>query len=148
MISAPVGLTKPEAGVMATRPATAPETMPRTDGFLAMIHSATIQARAAAAVAIWVAAAAMPAWTLEVDRRAGVEAEPADPQQRGADDAVGQVVRGHVLGAQALALAEHQGGDQARGAGVQVHDGAAGEVERAHASPSQPPPQTQWAIGQ
>ena len=47
---------------MATRPATAPETMPRTEGFLAMIHSMAIQARAAAAVAIWVAAAAMPAW--------------------------------------------------------------------------------------
>ena len=46
---------------MATSPATAPDTMPRTEGFLEMIHSAHIQARAAAAVAIWVATAAMPA---------------------------------------------------------------------------------------
>src|SRR5436190_22657225 len=71
MIRAPTGSTKPDAGVMATRPATAPEIMPRTLGFLAMIHSATIQARAAAAVAIWVAAAAMPAL------KPAVTAEPA-----------------------------------------------------------------------
>ncbi len=61
---APVGLTKPEAGVMATRPATAPETMPRTDGLPRAIHSANIQASAAAAAAIWVTAIAMPALAL------------------------------------------------------------------------------------
>ncbi len=69
-------MTKPDAGVIATRPATAPETMPSTDGFLAMIHSANIQASDAAAVAICVAAMAMPALTLEVT------AEPAlNPNQ-------------------------------------------------------------------
>src|SRR3954468_3894561 len=62
--STPVGLTKPEAGVMATRPATAPEMMPRTDGLPRVIHSANIQASAAAAVAIWVTAMAMPALVL------------------------------------------------------------------------------------
>src|SRR5208283_270132 len=62
MISAPVGLTKPEAGVMATRPATAPDAMPMTVGFLAISHSIAIQPSVAAAVAICVAAAAMPAW--------------------------------------------------------------------------------------
>src|SRR6185312_4708380 len=61
MTSAPDGLTKPEAGVIATRPATAPEIMPSTDGFFAIIHSANIHDSEAAAVAIWVAAAAMPA---------------------------------------------------------------------------------------
>src|SRR5437763_718910 len=71
MMRAPVGLTKPDAGVMATRPATAPEIMPRTDGFLATIHSINIQPSDAAAVAIWVAAMAMPALTFEVT------AEPA-----------------------------------------------------------------------
>ena len=40
MISEPPGRTKPEAGVTATRPATAPEAMPRTDGLpLTTIHS-------------------------------------------------------------------------------------------------------------
>src|SRR5262249_40888203 len=58
---APTGPTKPEAGVMATRPATAPEMMPRTLGFLCTSHSANIQASAAAAVAICVTAMAIPA---------------------------------------------------------------------------------------
>src|SRR5579871_6524380 len=68
--SAPPGSTKPEAGVMATRPATAPEQMPRTDGLPLAIHSTNIQPKAAAAVAICVTAIAMPALTPE---------ETADP---------------------------------------------------------------------
>src|SRR5690348_12085030 len=71
MINAPIGLTKPDAGVIATRPAPAPEIMPRTDGLRLMIHPANIQPSAAAAVAICVAAAAMPALTFDVT------AEPA-----------------------------------------------------------------------
>src|SRR5262249_27422180 len=71
MIKAPTGLTKPEAGVMATSPATAPEIMPSTDGFLATSHSEHIQPSEAAAVAICVAAAAMPAFG------EAVTAEPA-----------------------------------------------------------------------
>src|SRR5215475_5971371 len=59
--SAPAGPTKPEAGVMATRPATAPEQMPMTVGLLRIAHSANIQASAAVAVAIWVTVIAMPA---------------------------------------------------------------------------------------
>jgi len=54
MIRAPCGLTKPAAGVIATRPATAPEARPSMPGFLRSIHSTTIQARAAAAAATWV----------------------------------------------------------------------------------------------
>src|SRR5207249_7001017 len=71
MINAPLGSTNPEAGVIATRPATAPEIMPSTEGFLATIHSENIHESEAAAVAIWVAAAAMPALTF------AVTAEPA-----------------------------------------------------------------------
>src|SRR5258708_40224274 len=62
--SEPIGLTKPEAGVMATRPATAPDTMPSTDGLPRVTHSANIQDSAAAAVANWVTAMAMPALPL------------------------------------------------------------------------------------
>src|SRR5882757_1326622 len=69
--SAPPGSTKPEAGVMATRPATAPEQMPRIDGLPLNSHSTNIQPRPAAAVAICVTAIAMPALTPEVT------AEPA-----------------------------------------------------------------------
>src|SRR6478609_2247159 len=71
MMNAPVGLTKPEAGVTATRPATAPEMIPNTLGFLTTNHSANIQARPAAAVATWVFIMAAPARPLEAT------AEPA-----------------------------------------------------------------------
>src|ERR1700754_3562093 len=76
MISAPPGSTKPEAGVMATRPATAPEIAPSTDGLPLAIHSANIQASAAAAVAICVTVIAIPA------RPFAATAEPAlNPNQ-------------------------------------------------------------------
>src|ERR1700685_2343019 len=64
MRSALRGSTKPEAGVIATRPATAPEMMPRTLGFPFIIHSTNIQLKAAVAVAIWVTAIAIPALAL------------------------------------------------------------------------------------
>src|SRR6201996_9346657 len=60
MIDAP-GSTKPDAGVIATSPATAPEMQPSTEGLPLAIHSANIQPSAAAAVAICVTAIAMPA---------------------------------------------------------------------------------------
>src|SRR3984885_8005739 len=71
MITAGVGPAKPEAGVMATRPATAPEAIPSTLGLPRLIHSANAQDRAAAAVAICVASVAMPA------RPSAAPAEPA-----------------------------------------------------------------------
>src|ERR1700686_5264142 len=97
----PIGPTKPEAGVMATRPATAPEQMPITVGLPFRNHSIIIQVKPAVAVAVWVTSMAMPACG---DRGAGVEAEPADPQQGGADQGQHHVVGG----AGVLALAEHQ----------------------------------------
>ena len=60
-MSAPIGSTKPAAGVMATRPATAPEMMPRTLGLPLKAHSMNIHARPAAAAAICVTSIAMPA---------------------------------------------------------------------------------------
>src|SRR5262245_18834938 len=49
------GPTKPDAGVMATNPATAPEAAPSTVGFPRAIHSVNIQPSAAAAAAVLVA---------------------------------------------------------------------------------------------
>src|SRR5712675_1210207 len=46
MITAGVGPTKPDAGVMATNPATAPDAMPNTLGLPRLIHSAEAQALA------------------------------------------------------------------------------------------------------
>src|SRR5271154_2074383 len=76
MITAGVGPTKPDAGVMATRPATAPDAMPRTLGLPLLTHSANIQPSAAAAVANCVTSIAMPA------RPSAAPAEPAlNPNQ-------------------------------------------------------------------
>ena len=57
--------------MIATRPATAPERTPSTLGLPRRAHSTNIQASAAAAVAIWVTAIAMPAVAL------AASAEPA-----------------------------------------------------------------------
>src|SRR5271170_1665956 len=61
MIRAGIGFTNPEAGVIATRPATDPEIAPSTLGFPVCAHSANIQASAAAAAAKWVATKALEA---------------------------------------------------------------------------------------
>src|SRR5262249_59627109 len=55
------GPIKPEAGVMATRPATAPDAAPSTVGLPREIHSAPIQPRAAAAAAVLVTTKALVA---------------------------------------------------------------------------------------
>src|SRR5438876_2187181 len=51
MITAPVEFTKPQAGVMTTKPATAPEQKPRTLGLPLASHSAMGQTNDAIAVA-------------------------------------------------------------------------------------------------
>src|SRR5271157_3534027 len=61
MANEPIGPTKPEAGVIATKPATAPEQMPRTVGLPRIIHSMIIQVKPAVAVAVCVTSIAMPA---------------------------------------------------------------------------------------
>src|SRR5215471_5303673 len=55
------GWTKPEAGVIATNPATQPEIAPNTLGFPDLIHSANIQPSAAAAAPKCVATKALDA---------------------------------------------------------------------------------------
>src|SRR6201996_6331147 len=58
------GATKPEAGVMVPRPATAPEIMPSTDGLRWIDHSIAPQVRAPEQAARWVAAIAITACEL------------------------------------------------------------------------------------
>ena len=65
------------------------------------------------------------------ERRAGVEPEPAEPEDAGADHHQRHGVRRVALLRPALALAEHQHRGQRGDAGVDVDRGAAGEVERA-----------------
>src|SRR5260370_23563942 len=71
MITAGVGPTKPDAGVMVTNPATAPDATPSMLGLPLLTHSANIHPSAAAPVAIWVASIAMPA------RPSAATADPA-----------------------------------------------------------------------
>src|SRR3989338_8528602 len=56
-----MGPTKPEAGVIATSPATAPEAAPSTVGLPRLTHSVNIQPSAAAAAAVLVARKALAA---------------------------------------------------------------------------------------
>ena len=65
------------------------------------------------------------------ERRAGVEAEPAEPQDAGADHHERHRVRRVALLGPPLALADHQDRSERGDAGVDVDRGAAGEVERA-----------------
>src|SRR5512147_2019240 len=74
------GATNPEAGVIATSPATHPDAAPRTVGLPLWIHSANTQDRVAAAAAEWVATNAL------VDSSPAASALPAlklnQPNQR------------------------------------------------------------------
>jgi hypothetical protein len=87
-----MGLTKPQAGVMATNPATAPVAAPRTVGAPWCHHSMRAQVNPAAAVAIWVVTKALAAarW---LPGRCGVEAEPPKPEKRRPQDREGQIMR-------------------------------------------------------
>src|SRR5262249_17235556 len=125
MHSEPSGPTKPDAGVMATRPATAPVQMPTTVGLPRIIHSTSIQVNAAVAVAMCVTVMAMPACMPALTAEPGVKPDTAAPQQRGPDEGEHHV----VSRAGVFALAEDQARHQTRHAGIDVHDRAAGEVE-------------------
>src|SRR2546423_6771760 len=63
MATAPLGVTKPHAGVMTTKPATAPEQKPSTLGLPRKIHSAIGQTNDATAVASVVVVKALAAIT-------------------------------------------------------------------------------------
>src|SRR5215472_9361654 len=64
------GRTKPDAGVIVPSPATAPEITPKTEGLPRVHHSSSIQVRAPAEAARWVAKMAKAA------REPAVSAEP------------------------------------------------------------------------
>ena len=91
---------------MVPRPAMAPEIMPSTDGLRRVHHSSAIQVKAPALAARCVATIAMARARIGAERRAAVEAEPADPQQAGADHRQRQIVRRHVVAAVAAPLAD------------------------------------------
>src|SRR5438045_5817511 len=63
IMTAPLGVTKPQAGVITTSPATAPEQNPSTLGLPLVIHSAIGQTKEATAVARVVVVKALAAIT-------------------------------------------------------------------------------------
>ena len=92
-------------------------------------HSTRIQPSSAAAVATWVLTNAMRGDPVGGQLGTGVEAEPAEPQQAGAERDQRHVVRPEALPRPADPLAEHQRQGQGRRTGVDVHGGATGEVQ-------------------
>src|SRR5437879_4643677 len=74
--------TKPDAGVIATSPATAPVAKPRAVGFLRTSHSSATHVSAAMAVAQWVATKADPARPFEAT--ADPALKPNHPNHRSA----------------------------------------------------------------
>ena len=70
MITAPLGSTKPAAGVMATSPETTPDSMPISETFFFSMTSTSFQVRAPAAAASTVFSSATPISSL---------AAPAEP---------------------------------------------------------------------
>src|SRR3990170_743822 len=89
-----IGPTKPDAGVIATSPATAPDAAPRTVGFPLCIHSANIHAKAAAAVAVLVTTKADTASPPDVTALPALN--PNHPNQR---SAAPSTVMGRLCGA-------------------------------------------------
>src|SRR5476649_781829 len=77
MTTAPVELTQPQAGVMTTRPATAPEQKPSALGLPLTIHSHIGQTKDATAVAMVVVVKALAAITSPA--RALPELKPYQP---------------------------------------------------------------------
>src|SRR3990170_8100640 len=80
MAIASMGWTKPEAGVMATRPATAPAAAPITLGLPPSSQLAIIQESAAAAAAVLVTTNALAATGLAAPALPAVK--PNQPNQR------------------------------------------------------------------
>src|SRR6185503_5633766 len=91
---AAIGVTNPEAGVIATRPATAPEAAPSIVGLLFLSHSAIIQPIAAVDAAVCVAMKALDA------RPFAPRADPAlNPNQPTHSMAAPMTANGRLCGA-------------------------------------------------
>ena len=141
-----MGVTKPAAGVMATSPATAPEAAPRVVALPPCSHSAAIQDRAAAAVAMWVVTKALAASPSAA--RADPALKPNQPNQR---MAAPRMVMGRLWGMKAVEpcpLRLPMSRAQHRAAAPELMWTTAPPAKsRAPIWPIQPPPQTQWHMG-
>jgi hypothetical protein len=125
---------KAQAGVIATSPAMAPEAAPRLVG-RPSLHDQPAQQRCGGGhLGVGQRQGSL---AVGAQGRTGVEPEPAEPQQPGAQEHDRQVVRPELRLRPAVALAEHQGQRQACGARVDVDRRATREV--LHPQVGQPP---------
>ena len=128
---APIGATLPQAGVIATRPATAAVAPPSAVGLPRWSHSIIAQATTAVEAAVLVLRNARAASGLALSALPALKPNHPVHSRPGADQAERQAVRRHRLLAEAAALAEHDRGDERREAARHVDDQAAREVDRA-----------------
>ena len=80
-------------------------------------------------------------------RASAIEAEPPEPEETGAKQGERHVLRNDGLPRVVLARAEHDRYHERRGGGVDVDDGAAGEIERAQLAEPASVAHTQWRSG-
>src|SRR5438105_4443977 len=149
MQSAAGAPTKPEAGVIATSPATAPDAAPTVVAFPCLIHSGMIQPSTAVAVARWVATNALPASPPE--ERALPALNPNQPNHR--IDAP-STTNGTLCGTNAslphpLRLPRYRAHARAATPALMwtTVPPAKSSAPRCPA-PRNPPPHTQWATGE
>ena len=107
---APIGPTKPAAGVIATKPATQPDAAPNIDGLPLVIHSPNVQPNTAAAVASKVVTNASAA--LPLASNADPALNPNQPNHKSeAHHGVNQVMRLHCFFTVTNTLADNIGAD-------------------------------------
>ena len=93
MAMAAIGVTNPAAGVIATRPATAPVAAPSTVGLPRELHSMSIQPRAAAAVAVFVLMKALTASPLAASALPALNPNQPNQSRPAPITVIGHVVR-------------------------------------------------------
>ena len=145
---APTGPLAPAAGVTATSPATAPDAPPSIDGLPETSRSSPIHAEQSGGRRNQRVDHRHRGQPVGLERRAGVEPEPADPQQPRADHRQRQRVRRHGF----LQMTDPRAGegdpDQAGDAGIDMDHGPAREIDRAKLEQqSVRTTHTMWASG-
>ncbi len=146
MMMAEPGLTKPAAGVIETRPATAPVAAPSRVGLPPVAHSVNIQVRAAAAAAVLVVTNATAA------KPSAASALPAlKPNQPTHRMPAPVTAMGRLWGSMAVLGKPCLGPISMAATRAAMPELMCTTVPPAKSSapiaPSHPPPHTQWATG-
>ena len=122
--------TKPAAGVMATRPTTAPIQNPSTEGFLPLITSKNIQDKPAAAAAVLVVANAETESAVGSSCRTCIKSKPAKPEQTGTDQNIRNISRWNFFMINMTsALFQNHGACQSRTTGRNMYHSTTGKIQ-------------------